>query len=283
MLLDHHLDQKKLNQIKKRHRLALSPYVIHGFPTLSRGILVFLKKSSGAKISNLTTNNNQDTLHFTLTLPDQTAIDILAVYAPSKDNPNNFWNTTHNISNTGQAEHRIILGDFNCTLDHLADSEGYESDPHPKSRKVINSLIENQEFVDSFRHFHPNKKEFTYRAFRKNKCDLRGRLDYGLISPSLIPFVQQVSHIAHNYDVTDHATFTLTLDITKSEKGKGIFRCAPNMHKDKDYQKLIRNTIRQSVHDSLKETPSNKLTEALFHSRLCLEEQLNSITKNIPT
>ena len=54
------------------------------------------------------------------------------------------------------------------------------------------------------------------------------------------------------------------------------------MHKDIEYQKLIRNTILQSVYDSLKETPSIKLTEALFYSRLLLEEELNSITKNIP-
>ena len=69
--------------------------------------------------------------------------------------------------------------------------------------------------MDSFRHFHPNKKEYTYRAFRNNKCDLRGRLDYGLISPSLLPYVKKVSHTAHNNDVTDHATFSLSLDITQ--------------------------------------------------------------------
>jgi exonuclease III len=158
------LDRTKLNLIKRRHRLTLSQYSIHGFPTLSRGILIFLKKSSGAKVSNISTNNNQDTLHFTLTLPDLTSMDVLAVYAPSKDNPNGFWNTLHNISNQGQAGHRIILGDYNCTLNHAMDSSGYETDPHPKSRKVNNSLIDNQEFVDSYRHFNPSKIDYTNRA-----------------------------------------------------------------------------------------------------------------------
>ena len=147
------MDKTKLNQIIKRHRLTLSQYTIHGFPTLSRVILIFLKKSSRATISNISTNNNQDTLHFTLTLPDLTALDILAVYAPSKDNPNGFWNTVHNIANQGKAEHRIIMGDYNCTLNHAMDSSGYQTDPHPKSRKVIN----NQEYIDSYRHFHPSK------------------------------------------------------------------------------------------------------------------------------
>ena len=93
ILLDHHLDKAKLIKLKKRHRLTLSQFTVHGYPTLARGILIFLKKSSGATISNISTNNNKDTLHFTLTLPDQTQIDVLAVYAPSKDNPNGFWNT----------------------------------------------------------------------------------------------------------------------------------------------------------------------------------------------
>jgi exonuclease III len=221
-------------------------------------------------IWNLSTNNNQDTPHFTLTLPDLTAINVLAVYAPSKDNPIGFLNSVHNISNQGQAEHRIILGDFNCTFNHDMDSSGYESDPHPKSRKDFNSLIDNQKFVDSFRHYHPNKTKYTYRAFRKDKCDLRGRLDYGFISPSLLPYLKKVSHTAQNYDVTDHATYYISLDITESKRGKGIFRCSPTMHKDIEYQRLIRNTIRQSVYDSLKETPSIKLTEALFHSRILL-------------
>jgi hypothetical protein len=74
-----------------------------------KGYLNFSLKIERAKVINISTNNNQDTLHFTLTLPNLTSIDVLAVYAPSKDNPNGFWNTAHNISNQGQSEDRIIL------------------------------------------------------------------------------------------------------------------------------------------------------------------------------
>jgi hypothetical protein len=200
-------------------------------------------------MTNPTTNGNLDTLHFTLTLPD---------------------NTT---------DHRIILGNFNCTLNHHLDSDGYETDPHPKSRKLISGFIDNEEFVDSFRHFNPNKTEYTYR---NNKGDLRDRLNYGLVSPSLIKYVKKVSQTAHNYDVSDHASFSITLDITESKRGKGIFRCSPTIHKNPEYEKLIRNTVRKSVYDSLKETPSLRLSQALFESRMSIEEEYNSIINNIP-
>ena len=174
----------------------------------------------------MTNNDNQDTLKFTLNLPDLISIDILAVYATSADCPNNFWNNVHDISTTGDSPHRIILGDFNCTLNHSVDSRGYKTDPHPKSRKVINGIIDNEEFIDSFRHFHPDTKAYT---FRNKENSLWGRLDYGLISPSLIPFVKNVEHTAHNYEFSDHASFSITLDITESAQGKGIFRCNPRL------------------------------------------------------
>jgi hypothetical protein len=151
IFLDTHLDKKKLNILKQHHRQHFSQFQVFGFPRLKRGILVLLKKSNGCTISNVTDNGNTDTLKFSLTLPDLTSIDILAVYAPSEDCPNNFWNNVHEYSSTGEAPHRIIVGDFNCTLNHEIDSTGYKTDPHPKSRKVINGILDNEEFVDSYR------------------------------------------------------------------------------------------------------------------------------------
>ena len=52
-----------------------------------------------------------------------TEIDILAVYAPSDDTPE-FWEEANTILNTGKAEHRLMLGDYNCTLDHNKDATG---------------------------------------------------------------------------------------------------------------------------------------------------------------
>ena len=53
ILIDHHLNKQKLDKWFSRHRQTLSKFSIHGFPTKERGILVFLHKASGCKISNI--------------------------------------------------------------------------------------------------------------------------------------------------------------------------------------------------------------------------------------
>ena len=94
-------------------------------------------------------------MFFTLILPDLTKIDILAVYAPS-DDCSEFWDSAHTIINTGKAEHRLMLGDFNCTMNHAIDSSGYKTDPHTKSRKVLSGILETEELIYSYRHFNPD-------------------------------------------------------------------------------------------------------------------------------
>ena len=181
---------------------------------------------------------------------------------------------------TGQSQHKIIIGDFNCTLNHITDQQGYRTDPHTKSRKEINNLLEQEFYIDSFRHLNPEKKSYTFRTKDEKK---RGRLDYGLISPTLIPHLKEAKHIAHHYDNTDHSTISLEIDITKSETGQGIFRCPPNIHNDLDYQILIRNTIKKAIFACKTRTQQNDLHEALFDTRIKLYEEYISLHRKVPS
>ena len=135
--------ESKLESLKKRHRTLFSKYTIHGYPSKNRGIFVLLKRNNGCKITNINNYNCNDTLFFTIIFPDLSTLDTLAVYAPSKDTPE-FWERAHTIINTGTSTHKLIIGDFNCTLNHNLDQKGYKTDPHPKSRKVLNQLLEQE-------------------------------------------------------------------------------------------------------------------------------------------
>ena len=273
IVIDSHICNSKLDTLKRRHRTLFSNYTTHGYPSTNRGILVLLKRNKGCKITNLNNHGSNDTLFFTITLPDQSTLDILAVYAPSKDSPE-FWERAHTIINTGNSTHKLIIGDFNCTLNHILDQKGYKTDPHPKSRKIINQLLEQEIYIDSYRHIKPDTKSFTFRT-RDNKK--RSRLDYALISPSLAPFMTNIEHIAHHFDNTDHSTISLEIDITNSIMGKGTFRCPPNIHKNIDYQILIRNTIKKAIFSSLEKTQKIQLQEALFDTRIKLYEEYVSL------
>ena len=53
--------------------------------------------------------------------------------------------------------------------------------------------IETEELIDSYRHFNPDSRSYKYR---NKKGNLRGRLDHGLISPSLLPFIKNHNTVA---------------------------------------------------------------------------------------
>ena len=278
IVIDSHICESKLSSLRKRHRQLFSKYTIHGNPTKLRGILIFVKKSSGCNITNASNHGNHDTLFFTITLPDNSTIDTVAIYAPSKDTPE-FWENAYKIIEEQHNPNKLIIGDFNCTLNHELDQQGYKTDPHTKSRKVINQLLEEEIFIDSYRHMNPETRSYTFRTKNGKK---RGRLDYGLISPSLIPFLHTATHIAHHYDNTDHSTLSLEIDITNTPKGKGIFRCPPNLHKDINYQILIKNTIKKAIFSCISKTRKTELQEALFDTRLKLYEEYMSLHTKTP-
>ena len=200
------------------------------------------------------------------------------VYAPSKD-ISSFWNDVYTIHNQTPNPHKIIIGDFNCTLDPQADTMGYKTDPHKKSRTVINNWLTNETLIDTFRYWNPDKKTYTYRT---KDTKLRGRIDYCLTTPSLIPHTINIGHTAHNYQNTDHHTTVVDFDFTHTKKGVGIFRCPPNAHKDPIYQTLIKNTIKNAIFNSIEENPKIKLQMALFDARIKLEEELHSLKHKVP-
>ena len=148
-LIDHHMDQAKLASLIKNNRNTLSQFSINGTPTLKRGILVFSKKNCGCKIRHVKNEWNNDMSLFEITLPDTTIISTLVIYAPSKDTPT-FWEQAYQEINNTTHEHKLIIGDFNCTLDPENDTLGYKTDPHPKSRTIINNWLENEAFIDTF-------------------------------------------------------------------------------------------------------------------------------------
>ena len=90
----------------------------------------------GCLISDFTEVDSTDTIYFDITCPDMTVISVIAVYAPSADSPS-YWNTINKPS-----DHKLIVGDFNVTIDHLKDSKGYLT--------VITNWLTNGYFCDSF-------------------------------------------------------------------------------------------------------------------------------------
>ena len=79
IIIDHHLDQQKLDSLFKNNRQALSNFTVHGTPSIKRGIFVLIKKSCGCKVSNIKSSWDNDVLAFDIILPDTSVISTLTV------------------------------------------------------------------------------------------------------------------------------------------------------------------------------------------------------------
>ena len=114
-------DLNKIQNLNNKYKTLLSGYEVYTHDSILR---VIFKKASGCLISNFTKVDSTDTLSFCITCPDRTVISIIAVYAPSVDSPS-YWNMIYDNIMSKPSDHKLIIGDFNITINHLMDSKGY--------------------------------------------------------------------------------------------------------------------------------------------------------------
>ena len=130
-------------------------------------------------------------------------IKVLGCYAPSSgDEPEYFVNCKDILDNSTE-NYGLMLGDLNTTLDPNLDRRYYKHDNHVKSRLVINSWIEANEMLDFYRLLNGNMQTWTFRTKETHNKTLKSRLDYVLGTPSLCYSISDVTHVFHEFDITD--------------------------------------------------------------------------------
>ncbi len=110
----------------------------------------------------------------------------------------------------------VICGDFNTShrpidLKNPKQNEG-NTGFMPEEREWIDRYLEHG-FVDIYRQLYPDRVQYTWWTFRMNARprNVGWRLDYFLISPQLVPFVQDV--VIHDEVLgSDHCPVTLLIN-----------------------------------------------------------------------
>nr|WP_321227313.1 exodeoxyribonuclease III [uncultured Psychroserpens sp.] len=125
---------------------------------------------------------------------DFDGVSVMSMYLPSGTNDARlahkfeYMNMIHQYLNELRTEHPnlIVLGDYNICHEEI--------DIHnPKMKGVSGFLPEEREwlgefidsgFIDSFRHLHPEKQEYSWWSYRANsRANNKGwRLDYAMVS-----------------------------------------------------------------------------------------------------
>ena len=124
----------------------------------ARGITVLISK----KLPFRVTATHKDTVnHNFLMITGELynkKILICAVYGPNTDD-HRFHQLIMDTANNFQVDHRIILGDFNITLNPGIDTHNYTNPErnNPRARETVNQLIEQHNLHDHMREINGNK------------------------------------------------------------------------------------------------------------------------------
>ena len=143
---------------------------------------------------------------------------LVNIYAPNEDDPKIFTNIFSKIEDS-DTKNIIIVGDWNLVLDFDKDTINYKKHNNPKSRKIVQHHIEKLDLLDIWRTTHDNIRQYTWR---QNFYKKFARLDFFLVSESLLDIYAD-SKIKSGYR-SDHNPIQLQLYISKTKKGKGVWK-----------------------------------------------------------
>ena len=203
----------------------------------SRGVSVLVSKKCPIKINVEFNDNSGNILWLKCTIQDEEFL-LCVIYGPNEDDPDFFTNIFHFYEQCG-ITNCIIAGDFNVTLDHSKDNYGYANPRSPRSRLVLNNLIQNYNFFDSYRYLHNEKNLYTW--IRKGGPQ-RSRLDMFIVSESLKPYLTKHDKLT-SYK-SDHLPIILKIDFAKFSRGRGTWKHNSSLLRDPNYVSRINKTIK---------------------------------------
>ena len=135
----------------------------------------------------------------------------------------------------------ICGGDLNVHLNPELDKKGGKEVKRTKSAELINMFLEDNDWIDVWRHLNPNRFQYTY------KCRtplVMTRLDYFLVPLATLHSVISCQIIPGF--LSDHCFVELELQIQNVIRGPGLWKLNNSLLTDQDYVSEINSIIRKS-------------------------------------
>ena len=199
------------------------------YSTNARGVAIMFKRDLEIEIKQVKKDVEGRYIVVSLDYNGQSML-LINVYAPNNECVS-FYENIFEMANSSQADYSFIGGDFNKALDHEIDRKTQSKE---KSNSVtsdyINEFLENSEWIDIWRVKHQDSQQFTWMR-RRPICF--SRLDYFLMPMHQIGRVLDCEILAHN--LSDHSFVTLTFEIEKVYRGKGLWKFNNSLLYDHKY------------------------------------------------
>jgi ribonuclease HI len=133
-------------------------------------------------------------------------ITLVCVYAPAALGVRSDFLSSLSHQLPADAPNLLVMGDFNCTRDAIADSSNAASTCHKTGRAELEQFMMQRGLHDIWRAQHPDAKEFT----GPSRMGHRGRIDITLVDEDLSHLISE-SEILPQRDAQQHSPILATL------------------------------------------------------------------------
>ena len=233
-LQDTHLTERDINSMKQ----IWPNCYLHGYRNNARGVAVLFNNNFEYTVREVNKDEHGNWLQLKITISN-IDINLITLYAPNQDNPA-FFENIKNLAEFSETEHTLICGDFNLVLDPIKDCYNYKTLNNPRSRQKVLELVNELNFIDVFRHLHPNQKRYSWR--KKNPIK-QARLDYFLATNPMTDIIEKCS-INPSYR-SDHSCIELQICLNSFKQGKGLWKFNNSLLENKSYLDLVNNIIKE--------------------------------------
>ena len=215
--------------------------VFNSFSSQARGVAIFIKKNFPVTILDKFCDTNGNILAILLNYEDKRLL-LEGLYGPNSDEPAFYSELAFKKILDWAPEYSIFAGDFNLVLDPNIDTKNYLHINNPNAMDELKSKMQTFNLIDIWRELHPSDRTYTWQKYNANKCS---RLDFFLISSSLLPFIKNAEIIPGF--CSDHSGITLEVDFSRFQRGKGFWKFNTSLLKEAEYVELVKDTIKRVV------------------------------------
>ena len=238
MLQDIHCGRGKENIF---HNAWGTDILISSYTNNARGVAI-LTKGINVKFGEIKVDEGGNFIIANVAINDVLKVVLVNIYGPNDDSPNFYEQIGQICEEIGEENAPVIIaGDFNIAMSGDVDTANYVRENNTRARDALVKLMEANSWVYIFRERNGDTRRYTWRNTSIGAIIKQARLDYFLISRSLIPFVSD-ENILPGYR-TDHSMVTLKLDVQKQSKGKGFFKVNNALLQCIEFSEKIKSTI----------------------------------------
>ena len=181
----------------------------------ARGTAILFAESFKVQDVKTQKDNEGRTLYVTFN-HNGMSFKLCAIYAPNEDKPEYFANIFEQMQQADE-DHIVMAGDFNVYLTENDKKGGSVSES--KTRNLINTFLDESDWVDIWRSQHPETFQFTWKRSRPL---IMHRLDYFLAPLSTTKAIKNCEIIANSF--SDHSTVVIDLVLESSIRGPGVWK-----------------------------------------------------------